>query len=182
MKKRHLIIACLCALCLFQSAASQCPGDRVWDKIAFPVISIADSARIEFIARSLLIPLEKGVTAAALVDLNFNGPGARDILIFYPSGDIYFIDAITDTLQKVFLSWPPFEAESLTLSNPQVLDRLDSTQVAYLPLVKALQASVARIYGARPIKLFYSQDDSATIQFEILKATSTAASHAGTAR
>ncbi len=138
-----------------------------WDKIAFPILQIQDSTIVAELARELVIPLDSLNQTLVLVDLNFNGPGIKDLIIVYPAQMIYFIEFLPDRLVQLMRQWPACPSYSWLLSDAEVFDRLDSTKMTYLPFLKNLHSNIRTVFGPQPIKLFYSQTDQG-IQFEIL--------------
>lgn len=144
-----------------------------WDKVAFPVVTVKDSMLINELAQELFIPLDSTTQHLVVVDLNFDGPGARDILIIYPSNEVYFLDFISEKVTQMMRKWPPYNIRSMVLTDASVLTEVDTTAVPYLPIVKGLHQNIQRIYGTHPIKVFYSQKEEG-IQFEILELNSDA--------
>lgn len=140
----------------------------LWDKIAFPVITIKDSTAINKLADELFIPIDSTVQRLALVDLNFDGPGIKDIIIVYPSYDIYFLELVSAKAARIMRKWPPYDIRSLVITDASMLNSLDSTKISYLPIIKGMQKSIQQHYGTEPIKIFYTRNEDG-IQFEILK-------------
>jgi len=143
-----------------------------WDKVAFPVLNIQDSSSIAQFARDYFIPLDSTVYQISLIDLNFDGPGLKDILIVYPSYEIYFLEEIPQKLARNMRKWPSLANRSIVFSDISVISQIESTRVEYLPILKGLNQTIAIIYGKTPLKLFYRQNDMG-VQFEIIKFDST---------
>jgi hypothetical protein len=143
-----------------------------WDKVAFPVLNIQDSSSIAQFAKDYLIPLDSTVYQISLIDLNFDGPGLKDILIVYPSYDIYFLEEIPQKLARNMRKWPSLMNRSIVFSDLSVISQIESTRVDYLPILKGLSQSINNKYGKTPLKLFYRQNNIG-IQFEIIKFDST---------
>jgi len=160
-------------LLISSSLFSQAPQKYTWDKIAFPVITIKDSVLINELAQEFLIALDSSVQHLALVDLNFDGPGIKDIIIVYPSYEIHFLDLMTDKAARMMREWPPYNIRSMILADGSVLADLDSIKIPYLPIIKELHQNIQRLYGTQPIKVFYSRKEEG-IQFEILHLDSSA--------
>ncbi len=143
-----------------------------WDKVAFPVLNIQDSTSIAQFARDYFIPVDSTMYQISLIDLNFDGPGLKDILIIYPSYEIYFLEEIPQKLARNMRKWPSLINRSIVFSDVSVISQIESTRVEYLPILKELSQNVANIYGKTPLKLFYRQTNTG-VQFEIIKFDST---------
>lgn len=159
-------------LMLFYPIAAQNLSGYFWDKVAFPILNIQDSTSIAQFAKDYLIPLDSTVYQISLIDLNFDGPGLKDILIVYPSYDLYFLEEIPQKLARNMRKWPSLMNRSIVFSDLSVISQIESTQVDYVPILKGLSQSINNKYGKTPLKLFYRQND-AGIQFEIIKFDST---------
>lgn len=172
MKKRcnfqHFLLILICNFILLNNIHSQNLNGYFWDKVAFPVLNIQDSTSIAQFARDYLIPVDSTVYQISLIDLNFDGPGLKDILIIYPSYEIYFLDEIPQKLARNMRKWPSLTNRSIIFSDFTDFSQIESTRVEYLPVLKGLKQNIGNTYGKMPLKLFYRQDDSG-IQFEIIK-------------
>lgn len=168
MSYQYLLLIVLCTFMLFNNARTQNLRGYFWDKVAFPVLNIQDSSSIAQFAKDYLIPVDSTVYQISLIDLNFDGPGLKDILIIYPSQEIYFLEEIPQKLARNMRKWPSLTNRSIIISDLTDISQIESTRVEYLPILKGLKQNVANIYGKIPLKLFYRQND-AGIQFEIIK-------------
>jgi|GEM_PF-1379746 len=139
-----------------------------WDKIAFPVLMIQDSTFIQTISEELFIPLEPTTDRLALVDLNFDGPGVKDIIIVYPSCQTFPLDFLPEKVSKMMRRWPAPDLRKTIVAHDSLLAKLSPEKFKHLPLIKSLREYVRTIYGEEPLKVFYSQSENG-LEIEILR-------------
>lgn len=140
----------------------------VWDKVAFPVLVINDSALISDFANELLIPLDSTVQKLALVDINFNGPGIKDIIISYPSCNTFKLEFLTDKVKQHIRNWPVPQLHSTTFAHDSLLALIEPHRVRNLPIIRSLHESTFKIYNRQPLKIFFTRKGD-QIEFEMVK-------------
>jgi hypothetical protein len=78
--------------------------EKEMDYLLLPYISIDDRSTIRFFVEEFFLP-ENDYTRIEVIDTESNGFGQNDLLKFYPSGSMYYLDMVTDSAQKVMNSW-----------------------------------------------------------------------------
>jgi len=143
----------------------------IWDKVAFEVLFIKDSTLISQVTRELLIPLKVKPQQIALVDLNFNGPGINDIVVVYPSHQVFTLDFLPDKVAKTIRKWPRPDYRLMLSPNDTTsierLKKMDSKNSQLAPILTELHTSVKKIWDEQPLRVFYTQT-SENLKLEIL--------------
>ena len=144
----------------------------IWDKIAFEVLFIRDSTLIREVTRELLIPLKVKPQQIALVDLNFNGPGIKDIVVVYPSHQVFTLDFLPEKVAKTIRKWPRPDYEMLLAPNDtsifKRLKKIDAKKAPLAPVLANLSKIVKHSWADQPVKLFYTQS-SENLKIEVLR-------------
>jgi hypothetical protein len=69
-----------------------------------PMVTVDDRKTIDFFVEEFFLP-ETDYSRIEVIDTESNGFGKSDLIKFYPSGSMYYLDMVTDTAQKVMNSW-----------------------------------------------------------------------------
>lgn len=168
--KRLLVITLL--MLGFKAGFAQDSSKFVWDKLAFEVLFIKDSTLINEVTKELLIPLKMRPERIALVDLNHNGPGLNDIVVVYPSHQVFTLEFLTDNVAKIIRKWPRPDHQLMVAPNDSNIFKrfraIDSKKTPLAPFWANVGEAVHRVWQDQPLKVFYSQT-SQDLKIEVLR-------------
>lgn len=157
------------ALCLAGSAAevaAQVPEQVDFTQVTRPVVQVTDSASIDFLLYELFfLPLEPP-TRMQVIDVTQNGFGPDDVMIVYPSVEVFVIpEFIPDTVQTVMSGWAPeveYRMDSGNMSSDALASLIgsepDEARRAEGALLYDLVEAVERSYHDLPFSLLFQRD------------------------
>jgi len=155
------IVAMVILISACSAGLAQDSTKFIWDKLAFEVLFIKDSTLINEVSKELLIPLKTKPDRIALVDLNHNGPGLNDIVVVYPSHQIFPLEFLTDNVAKIIRKWPRPDHQMMVAPNDSnIISRireLDPQKVPLAPFWASIGETVHRFWSDQPLKVFYTQ-------------------------
>jgi len=158
-----LIIVSVCPAVAGHVFAGERPRKEVRYTL-IPMVTIDDKETIDFFVEEFFLP-ETSYTSIEVIDTESNGFGRSDLLKFYPSGSMYYLDMVTDTAQKVMNRWE-IEENVEIVTDVRDPGKLDSVKTAEYGILSALAAGVERNYGDAPININMHLD-STGIVFEM---------------
>ncbi len=158
----------LAALLAFGSAApiQAQEGGVDFSQVTRPVVQLSDSAEIDFLLFELFfVPLEPP-TRMQVVDVTQNGFGPDDVMIVYPSVEVFVIpEFIPDTVQTVMSTWAPeveYRMDSGNMSSRALASLIgsqsdDATRAEGAILYDVIDA-VEQSYESLPVSLLFQRD------------------------
>lgn len=135
-------------------------------QVTRPVVQVTDSASIDFLLYELFfLPLEPP-TRMQVIDVTQNGFGPDDVMIVYPSVEVFVIpEFIPDTVQVVMSGWVPeveYRMDSGNMSATALASLIgsepDSTRRAEGALLYDLVEAVERSYRDLPFSMLFQRD------------------------
>ncbi len=144
------------------AAQDYADGDRKEVRYTMtPYITIDDRGTIRFFTEEFFLP-ETSFTRIEVIDTENNGFGKSDLLKFFPSGNIYYLDMVTDTAQKIMNSWKIEENLEIVadLRDPA---GFDSVKTAEYGILSSLVKGVERNYRSAPMNISMKKDSTGII-------------------
>ena len=145
---------------------AQDPGSVDFTQVTRPVVQVTDSATIDYLLFELfLLPLEQP-TRLQVIDVTQNGFGPDDILIAYPSVEVFTVPGLVpDSVQTIMSGWRPeveYRMDSGNMSSNALASLIgsepDSTTRAEGALLYDLVEAVERSYRDLPVALLFQRD------------------------
>jgi hypothetical protein len=137
-----------------------------FSQVTRPVVLVTDSLTIDYLLFELFVePLEQP-TRLQLVDVTQNGFGPDDVMVVYPSVEVYLIpEIVPDSVQTIMSGWQP-EAEYRMDSGNMSAEALasligsepDSLKRAEGAILYDLVNAVERSYRDLPVALLFQRD------------------------
>lgn len=165
----RLGLALGCALGLLLSGAGHVSAQSTqvdFTQVTRPVVQISDSSTIDFLLFELFVEPLEPPTRLQVIDVTQNGFGPDDVMIAFPSVEVFTIPAfIPDSVQTVMSGWQP-EAEYRMDSGNMSANALgsligsepDSTRRAEGAILYDLIQAVERSYRDLPVALLFQRD------------------------
>lgn len=139
-----------------------------WDKVSFPVFYITDKPLMTKLANELLLPLDSTTQQLAIVDLNFNGLGVKDVVVALPQCVVYPIEVLSFEFAEKLQELPAPPVRSIFFQNDSTLVRIDSTRMPDVGMIRKVHQQIQKTYPDKPIKLSYTRRKTG-VEFEIFK-------------
>jgi hypothetical protein len=135
-------------------------------QVTRPVVQLTDANTIDFLLFELFFEPMQAPTRLQVVDVTQNGFGPDDVVIVYPSVEVFVIPGfIPDTVQTVMSSWRPeveYRMDSGNMSSTALASLIGSeadagTQAEGAILYDLVEA-VERSYRDLPVSLLFQRD------------------------
>jgi hypothetical protein len=136
-------------------------SEKEMDFLLLPYISIDDRSTIRFFVEEFFLP-EDDYARIEVIDTESNGFGQNDLLKFYPSGSMYYLDMVTDSAQKVMNSWQIKENIEI-VTDLREIDVLDTIPSAEYGILSSLAKGIERNYRDFPINLSMKRDSTGLV-------------------
>ncbi|MDZ7261986.1 MAG: hypothetical protein ONB05_07770 [candidate division KSB1 bacterium] len=150
----------LAGLIPFANSLAQNNSGIVYDKRVLYKVSFSDSALIEIFQNEFTIP-ETLVTRMEVFDIDENGFGQRDIVRTWPSGRIYFMAQVSDSVKKIMGQWsPPNFFIAVGKSTKIDTSGLEENERPELRILRTLLSAVQKYYSGNPLKIWFEQNAS----------------------
>lgn len=164
--------AAICAAALVGSLALPTSAVRAQDaqvdftQVTRPVVQVTDSALIDFLLFELFVEPSAAPSRLQVIDVTQNGFGPDDVMIAFPSVEVYTIPAfLPDSVQTIMSSWAPeveYRMDSGNMSasalGSLIGSESDSTRLAEGALLYDLVQAVERNYRDLPVALLFQRD------------------------
>jgi hypothetical protein len=126
-----------------------------------PMVTVDDRKTIDFFVEEFFLP-ETDYSRIEVIDTESNGFGKSDLIKFYPSGSMYYLDMVTDTAQKVMNSWE-IEENLEIVSDIRAPGDYDTVQTAEYGILSSLAKGIERNYKDSPINISVKRDSTGII-------------------
>ena len=147
-------------------ADAQAPGAVDFTQVTRPVVQLSDPSEIDFLLFELFfVPLEQP-TRLQVIDVTQNGFGPDDVMIVYPSVEVFVIpEFIPDTVQAVMSTWVPeaeYRMDSGNMSSRALASLIgsetDETTRAQGAILYDVIDAVERSYQSLPVSMLFQRD------------------------
>ena len=142
-------------------ALSQEKRGKAMDYLLLPYVSIDDRPTIEFFVEEFLLP-ETDYSRIDVIDTENNGFGQNDLLKFHPSGNMYYLDMVTDSAQKVMNNWE-IEENTEIVTDLKGAGALDTIPSAEYGILSSLAKGIERNYKDLPINISMKRDSTGLV-------------------
>ncbi|MEM7414480.1 MAG: hypothetical protein AAF389_03225 [Gemmatimonadota bacterium] len=167
MRRASFVLGCLAAGSIALAPASAAAQQEVdFTQVTRPVVQVTDSASMDFLLYELFfLPLEPP-TRMQVIDVTQNGFGPDDVMIVYPSVEVFVIpEFIPDTVQTVMSGWVPsveYRMDSGNMSAEALASLIgsesDSQRQAEGALLYDLVEAIERSYRDLPFSMLFERD------------------------
>jgi len=124
-------------------------------------VTISDRETIDFFIEEFFLP-ETTCVRVDVIDTENNGFGVNDLLKFFPSGTLYYMDMVTDSAQQLMNSWKIIENfEIVTELRDQ--SAYDSLKIAPYGILSSIVEGIERNYSDYPINLSLTRDSTGMV-------------------
>ncbi len=154
--------------------AAQEAGLVDFTQVTRPVVQLTDSAEIDFVLFELFFePLELP-SRLQVIDVTQNGFGPDDVMVVYPSVEVFVIpEFIPDSVQTVMSGWTPeveYRMDSGNMSSRALASLIgtetDASTRAEGAILYDVVDAIERSYDGLPVSLLF-QRDSVGFTFQI---------------
>lgn len=141
-------------------------GPVDFSQVTRPVVEIGDSATIDYLLYELFFePLDEP-DRLEVIDVTQNGFGPDDVMVVYPSVEVFVIPGfIPDTVQTIMSGWQPeveYRMDSGNMSTDAlatlIASQVGAPQQAEGAILYDLVRSVERSYRDLPVSLLFQRD------------------------
>ncbi len=124
-------------------------------------ITISDRETIDFFIEEFFLP-ETTYVSVDIIDTENNGFGENDLLKFYPSGVMYYLDMVPDSAQQLMNSWKIVDNYEIVteLRNPS---EYDSVKTAPYGILSSMVKGIERNYRDYPISISLDRDSTGMV-------------------
>lgn len=141
-------------------------GSVDFSQVTRPVVQVTDSATIDYLLFELFVEPATPASRLQVIDVTQNGFGPDDVLITFPSVEVFTIPAfLPDSVQALMGSWAPeveYRMDSGNMSasalGSLIGSESDSTRLAEGALLYDLVQAVERSYRDLPVALLFQRD------------------------
>lgn len=135
-------------------------------QVTRPVVQVIDPEMIDFLLFELFVEPVEPPTRLQVVDVTQNGFGPDDVMIAFPSVEVFTIPAfLPDSVQTIMSGWAPeveYRMDSGNMSasalGSLIGSESDSTRLAEGALLYDLVQAVERNYRDLPVALLFQRD------------------------
>jgi hypothetical protein len=167
--RRLALGAALAALALSvapNAATAQTPGVIDFTQVTRPVVEVVDSATIDFLLFELFVEPLEPPTNLQVIDVTQNGFGPDDVMVVFPSVEVFVIpEFIPDSVQTVMSGWEPeveYRMDSGNMPTEALATLVGGSptgeQQAEGAILYDLVRSVERSYRDLPVSLLFQRD------------------------
>ena len=137
-----------------------------YSQVTRPVVQITDPALIKFLLFELFIEPLRPPTRLQLIDVTLNGYGPDDVIIVFPSMEVYQVpEAVPDSVQRLMGTWAPeveFRLDAGNLPSNVLLALIssaaDSAKRAENAILYDVVQAVERNYRDIPVGMLFERD------------------------
>lgn len=135
-------------------------------QVTRPVVQVTDSVMIDYLLFELFVEPSMTPSRLQVIDVTQNGFGPDDVVIVFPSVEVFTIPAfLPDSVQTIMSSWAPeveYRMDSGNMSSSALGSLIgsesDSTRMAEGALLFDLVQAVERNYRDLPVALLFQRD------------------------
>lgn len=135
-------------------------------QVTRPVVQVTDSSMIDYLLFELFVEPSTLPSRLQVIDVTQNGFGPDDVMIAFPSVEVFTIPAfLPDSVQMIMSSWAPeveYRMDSGNMSasalGSLIGSESDSTRLAEGALLFDLVQAVERTYRDLPVALLFQRD------------------------
>jgi len=137
-----------------------------FSQVTRPVVLVTDSATIDYLLFELFVEPLQPPSRLQIVDVTQNGFGPDDVMVIYPSAEVYLIpEIIPDSVQAIMSGWEPeveYRMDSGNMSSEALAALIgsepDSLKRAEGAILYDLVQAVERSYRDLPVALLFQRD------------------------
>lgn len=156
-----------CALALPGGrVAAQASSTVDFTQLTRPVVQITDPETVEYLLFELFVEPLEPPSRLQVIDVTQNGFGPDDVMITFPSGEVFTIpEFLPDSVQTVMSSWQPeveYRMDSGNMSSNALANLIgsepDDARRAEGAILYDLVQAVERSYRELPVSLLFQRD------------------------
>lgn len=148
------------------SVQAQTPNSVDFTQVTRPVVEVTDSATIDYLLFELFVEPFEYPTRLQVVDVTQNGFGPDDVLIAFPSVEVFLIPGfVPDSVQTIMSGWEPeveYRMDSGNMSSRALASLVgsepDQARQAEGAILYDLVQAVERSYRDLPVALLFERD------------------------
>lgn len=164
--RRFSLAATAVALAWPAAATAQQRSDIDFTQVTRPVVEVVDSSTVDYLLFELFIEPLQPPTRLQVIDVTQNGFGPDDVMVSYPSVEVFVIpEFIPDSVQTIMSGWTPeveYRMDSGNMSSEALASLIgaqtDPERRAEGAILYDVVQAVERSYRDIPVAMLFQRD------------------------